>query len=226
MDHSNRLSYSKLHPLRTKANEDTKFISNRISFLQQHERKLWKKIEHSKKRVDDVLEGRKNKETQLSQKSQTQLIEEDSRLRQQETFRRVQENRRSAIDEKKINILLGKKEEAKQVRDTNKQRRRQQLESIYHGTVELRNTIRERKSSAARKSRNFKLKQVERVKIEYAKKLVNEKKLLKQAETRISTLELKELDLIQKLQYTKTLQKDAFSKLTSVLNEDLTKSYK
>jgi len=207
--------------IRKKAEEDAQLLANRIALLQLEEKKAMKKIEETKKKAKEIIEL---KNRNLQAQRERELVKKQ---KEEEEMRKVVQNK-TIKEQVKMNqennrnqLLRRLKDDVELMRKTKQDMREQTLsqkDEDYMKNVEVVNHIRVKEREAQIK----KQKQLEQVKqkarIEYESKIQQELLAKEKTDELIARLEQQEMELIQRLQNTQTLQKEAFDDLEKALS--------
>jgi len=207
--------------IRKKAEEDAQLLANRIALLQQEEKRAMKKIEETKKKAKEIMDL-KNRNLQ-AQKEREQLRKQ----KDEEDMKKMMQNKASK-DQVKINqetnrnqLLRRLKDDVELMRKTKHDIKEQSIQTKdeeYIKNAQIANHIRNKEKELQMKKK----KQLEEIKnkarIEYETKIEQELLLKEKTDDLISRLEQQEMELIQRLQNTQSLQKEAFDDLEKALS--------
>lgn len=207
--------------IRKKAEEDAQLLANRIALLQLEEKKAMKKIDETKKKAKEIIEL-KNRNLQ-AQKEREQVRkqkeeEEIQKLIQNKSFKEQvkinQENNRNQL-------LRRLKDDVELMRKTKQDLKEQTLsqkDEDYMKNVEVVNSIKNKEREAQIKKQRQLEEVKQKARIEYENKINQELLLKEKTDDLIARLEQQEMELIQRLQNTQTLQKEAFDDLEKALS--------
>jgi len=205
---------------RKRAELDAQLLANRIALLKQEEEKAWKKIEETRKRAGEVMETREKNEQKFAAKeqfykdkwesirsSQVQNGQQRDRARAARDNARdglVQNRHANAVRGKQMSqqILVQKKEREAQERQMN------QDQSMY---------LKQRKEEAKRKLEEDRLQQLNQYREDYEARIGQEDLLRARTDALVARMEKEEMELIQRLQNTQTVQRSAYEELEAAL---------
>lgn len=207
--------------IRKKAEEDAQLLANRIALLQLEEKKAMKKIEETKKKAKEIIEL-KNRNLQ-SQKEREHM----KKQKEEEEIKKLIQNK-SVKEQVKINqennrnqLLRRLKDDVELMRKTKQDMKEQTLsqkDEDYMKNVEVVNSIKNKEREAQIKKQRQLEEVKQRARIEYENKINQELLLKDKTDDLIARLEQQEMELIQRLQNTQTLQKEAFDDLEKALS--------
>eukprot|EP00928_Gymnodinium_smaydae_P046761 TRINITY_DN3117_c0_g1_i1.p1 TRINITY_DN3117_c0_g1~~TRINITY_DN3117_c0_g1_i1.p1 ORF type:complete len:296 (-),score=91.86 TRINITY_DN3117_c0_g1_i1:63-836(-) len=205
---------------RKRAELDAQLLANRIALLKQEEEKAWKKIEETRKRASEINELRQQNEQKFAAKEQFYKAKWESirSAQQQNNYNRdkakalreatkdgLAEMRKQNAERTKQqshNILLQKKEREQQERQLN---------------LERSNMIKQKKEEARRKLEEDRLSQLEKFREDYESRTAQEELLRARTDALVAKMEKEEMELIQRLQNTQTVQRNAYEELEAAL---------
>lgn len=214
----NKLTEAK--QMRKRADEDARLLANRIALLKQEEMKARMKIDETRKKAQEIVNLRnkhteelKLKEEQRRQKEQhdLQIIEENKKFRELKQFRSQQRfsMRQNRAFSEANNIKEYRKHNLNFIQNSKKEELQQK--------VALKNFIKNQLREAEEKRRKFEREKLEKARKEMIKKLEDETKLRRLREDEIARMEQEEMELIQRLQNTQMVQKEAYEELENAL---------
>mmetsp|Transcript_131316 Transcript_131316/g.255851 ORF Transcript_131316/g.255851 Transcript_131316/m.255851 type:complete len:275 (-) Transcript_131316:78-902(-) len=207
---------------RKRAELDAQLLANRIALLKQEEEKAWKKIEETRKRANEIVELRTQNELKFNAKEESYKAKWQSirNAQAQNTMSREQakamrdETRRSLLDKKQQNaqntkhqsqqILLQKKAREEADHDSNKQRS---------------NYLKQMKDEAKRRMEENQLAQMEKIREDCEARTAQEEALRARTDSLVAKMEKEEMELIQRLQNTQTVQRNAYEELEAALGQ-------
>ena len=206
---------------RKKAEEDSRLLANRIALLKLEERKAWKKIEETKKKAKQIMH----------QRHYRQQVNKDRRDRENEKDKeheKLKKRNQQIKEQLKQNINSKKQEFYETVKDDVdhfKREKEDQKELLDYQKREeqLRNTTRKQmirnnqKEAKERREQDLEDKMLQ-AKRALMDKILKENHLRLEKEARVRKLEEEELHLIENLQNTQVLQKQAYNELEEVLD--------
>lgn len=188
--------------------------------IQQEESKAWKKIVQTKDRAQEILQIREANVRKQEQKSLQAL------QREQET-RSVQKKqhflKKESVVKKKhaaIQVISKKYQDVELVKSESRrlkaERERLQLEEVERAR-EKRESIRRQEEALKRKKRSERHAQDQGVALRLMKKVIDEERKIRAHQRRVEEMEQTELELIQRLQGTQLIQREAYTVLEHAL---------
>jgi len=207
--------------IRKKAEEDAQLLANRIALLQMEEKRAMKKIEDTKKKAKEIMDL-KSRNLQMQREK-----EQMRKQKEEEDMRKMMQNK-SSKEQVKVNqennrnqLLRRLKDDVELMRKTKQDLKEQTLhakDEDYVKNAQIANQVRNKEKELQMKKR----KQLEEVKQkareEYESKIEQELLLKEKTDELITRLEQQEMELIQRLQNTQSLQKEAFDDLERALS--------
>eukprot|EP00397_Hematodinium_sp_SG-2012_P030569 GEMP01032389.1.p1 GENE.GEMP01032389.1~~GEMP01032389.1.p1 ORF type:complete len:262 (+),score=59.19 GEMP01032389.1:173-958(+) len=212
---------------RKRAELDAQLLANRIALLKQEEEKAMKKIEDTQKRAHEIMDLRNQNHNKFQEKEHhykqrwelirnTQLQNnyrrdktKATREANMEALRETKRDQVSKIKCEKSENLLAKKERESQTRTIN---------------MDRTNHVRQQKESAKRRQEMERLKKLDDYRLEYEGRVLREEELRQRTESLVSKMEKEEMELIQRLQNTQAMQRNAYEELEYALKGKSTTS--
>ncbi|EEY58823.1 uncharacterized protein PITG_11797 [Phytophthora infestans T30-4] len=218
-----------LESKRKQAECDLKLLQNRITLLQQEECKAWKKIAQTKDRAQEILEMRLATLQRKEEKSMHQIERERQSRSAQKKHNGLKKE--SVIKKKHaaIQIISKKYQDVEQVKSESKrlkaERERLQLLQV-EGARAKRQAIR-RQEDALKKKKLQERQQVDEVAaLRLMKKAIAEERQIREHRKKVKEMEEAERALIQRLQGTQLIQREAYSVLErALLRTDLKRAH-
>lgn len=205
---------------RKQAENDVQLLQNRILLLQQEEQKAWKKIVQTKERAQEILELRQANLRRQEQK-QNVVIEREKESHCMQ--RRQHSIKKESVIKKKhaaIQIISKKYQDVELVKSESKrlkaEKERIQMEEVQRAK-EKREAVRKAEDALKRKKQRDRVAQDQEVILRLMKKVILEQRTIKKHERKVQAMENAELALIQRLQGTKLIQREAYSVLEQAL---------
>ncbi|KAE8977345.1 hypothetical protein PR003_g25846 [Phytophthora rubi] len=218
-----------LESKRKQAECDLKLLQNRISLLQHEESKAWKKIAQTKDRAQEILEMR----LQSLQRQEEKSMHAVERERQSRSAQKKQHSlKKESVIKKKhaaIQVISKKYQDVEQVKTESKrlkaERERLQLLQVERARAK-RQTIR-RQEDALKKKKLLDRQQVdEEAALRLMKKAITEERQIREHRRQVQEMEEAERALIQRLQGTQLIQREAYSVLEqALLRTDLKRAH-
>jgi len=206
--------------IRKKAEEDAQLLANRIALLQLEEKKAMKKIEETKKKAQEIMDL-KNRNSQIQrEKEELRRQKEEEEIRKtmqnkstKEQIKMNQDNNRNHLFRRlkdDVDTMRKTKQDVKDFASTTKQQE-------YSKNAQLVDTIRSREKEAQERKKKQLEETKQKARLEYQSKIEHEHTIKQKTDDLISRLEQQEIELIQRLQNTQSLQKKAFDELEKAL---------
>merc|ERR1719313_741773 len=205
---------------RKRAELDAQLLANRIALLKQEEEKAWKKIEETRKRANEVMEVRRTNEQKFKDK-------EDMYKKKWHDIREAQANISYNRDKSKAvrdGVRAGMLEQRQGNRTQTKMQSQQYLlaKKEREATERQENAnrsafIKTRKEEAKRRLEEERLAQLEKYREDYESRVSQEEMLRARTDALVAKMEKEEMELIQRLQNTQTVQKNAYDELEAAL---------
>lgn len=205
---------------RTQVEKDARLLQNRIALLRQEEMRTWKKIEETQKRAKEVMEMKKLNNYRKREKSEYQKSKKRQGLDNQRRVKQVREARKREKAKIDHAILYSKKEEAKQTKNQLKKHLRAKKDMNKFVLAEKQKKsqkVKDDMQMALLKKREFERKKLEAAKLELDRKIAEEERISKQKEKEVMQMEMLEMELINRLQNTQNIQKQAYQELEDAL---------
>jgi hypothetical protein len=207
---------------RKRSELDAQLLANRIALLKQEEEKAWKKIEETRKRAAEIMELRTQKEEKFAAKEQfykdrwesirtAQAVNAQKRTEN----KAVREATRQGLLESKLTNAATQKNQSKQVLLAKQEREASERDQ----NAQRSNYIKQRKEEARRKLEEDRLQQLEKFREDYEARMAHEELLRARTEALVAKMEKEEMELIQRLQNTQTVQRNAYEELEVALGQ-------
>ncbi|KAG7388818.1 hypothetical protein PHYBOEH_007680 [Phytophthora boehmeriae] len=218
-----------LESKRKQAECDLKLLQNRIALLQHEESKAWKKIAQTKDRAQEILDMRQASMRRREEKSMhAKECERKNRSAQKKQYSLKKE---SVIKKKHaaIQVISKKYQDVEQVKIESKrlkaERERRQMEQVERAR-EKRQAIR-RQEDALKKKKQLDRQQVDQdAALRLMKKAIAEERRIREHRQKVEEMEEAERALIQRLQGTQLIQREAYSVLEhALLRTDLKRAH-
>jgi len=205
---------------RKRAELDAQLLANRIALLKQEEEKAWKKIEETRKRAQEILELRNANEQKFAAKEQfykqkwesirnaqshNAYMREQARKNKGEVAKAHLDSKGASVRNAKLvsqEALMEKKQREASERSMNTQR-----------TAYIK-AQREQAKSRMEQEKQARLLQYQQ---DYEARVAEEEMLRARTEALVAKMEKEEMELIQRLQNTQTVQRSAYEELETAL---------
>jgi len=207
---------------RKRAELDAQLLANRIALLKQEEEKAWKKIEETRKRAHEIMDLRAQNEQKFGAKEQFYKEKWES-IRAAQSHNAYNRDKAKAVREATRHGLL-------EQRQTNAQKTKQQSQQMLlqkkereagerQQNAERSNFIKQKKEEARRKLEEDRLQQLEKYREDYEARTAQEELLRARTDALVAKMEKEEMELIQRLQNTQTVQRNAYEELEAALGQ-------
>lgn len=207
---------------RKRAELDAQLLANRIALLKQEEEKAWKKIEETRKRAQEITELRAQNEQKFAAKEQFYKAKWDS-IRAAQTQNSHNRDRAKAVREAtRQGLMEARMANAHSTKQQSHQyllQKKEREASERQANAERGNLIKQKKEEAKRKLEEERLAQLERYREDYEARTAQEEILRSRTDALVAKMEKEEMELIQRLQNTQTVQRNAYEELEAALGQ-------
>jgi hypothetical protein len=207
---------------RKRAELDAQLLANRIALLKQEEEKSWKKIEETRKRAQEIVELRGANEQKFAAKEQFYKAKWES-IRSAQTANQQNRDRAKVVREATRGGLLEQRaqnaQSTKQQSQANLMQKRQRESADRNINMERGNLIKQKKEEAKRRLEEDRLAQLEKFREDYEARTSQEELLRSRTDALVAKMEKEEMELIQRLQNTQTVQRNAYEELEAALGQ-------
>lgn len=207
---------------RKRAELDAQLLANRIALLKQEEEKAWKKIEETRKKADEIKQIRQNNENKFAAKEKFYQSKWES-IRQSQAQNSMNRDKAKATRDETRHCLLEQKHlSARATKDQSQQflvmkKGREAAERQTNG--ERSAYLRSRKEDAKRRLEEDRLAQLDKFREDYETRTSQEELLRARTDALVAKMEKEEMELIQRLQNTQTVQRTAYEELEAALGQ-------
>ncbi|KAG9403707.1 hypothetical protein AC1031_005194 [Aphanomyces cochlioides] len=205
---------------RKQAEYDAKLLANRLALLQQEEIKAWRKIEQTREKAQQILEHRE--EIVKKQQDKYMLLHEKEETIRSATKKHKLAAKTSVIRKRQaaISVISKKYQEVEQVkierRRLKQEKEKQAVDEIMRAK-ERRERVRKQEEEMRKKRMKEKVTAEKQIVERYRKSVEEEEIQLREQQRRVAELERAEMELIQRLQSTQLLQRQAYDELEKAL---------
>jgi len=207
---------------RKRAELDAQLLANRIALLKQEEEKAWKKIEETRKRASEVMELRKRNQDKFHAKEDFYKAKWES-IREAQTQNAMARDRAKAMrDQTRHGLLEHKHANARSTKEQSQQllyQKKEREAQERQANTERSQYLKARKDDAKRRAEDARLAQMEKFREDYEARTAQEELLRARTEALVAKMEREEMELIQRLQNTQTVQRSAYEELDSALGQ-------
>eukprot|EP00929_Paragymnodinium_shiwhaense_P095886 TRINITY_DN57206_c0_g3_i2.p1 TRINITY_DN57206_c0_g3~~TRINITY_DN57206_c0_g3_i2.p1 ORF type:complete len:291 (-),score=102.69 TRINITY_DN57206_c0_g3_i2:259-1017(-) len=207
---------------RKRAELDAQLLANRIALLKQEEEKAWKKIEETRKRASEIQELRSQNEQKFAAKEHFYKTKWESirAAQAQNAYNRdktkaVREATKQGLQDARLANAHKTKQQSQQYLLHKKEREAAERQA----NSERGNLIKAKKDEAKRKLEEERLQQLEKYREDYEARTAQEELLRARTDALVANMEKEEMELIQRLQNTQSIQRNAYEELEAALGQ-------
>jgi len=207
---------------RKRAELDAQLLANRIALLKQEEEKAWKKIEETKKQAAAIVELRVQNEQKFAAKEQFYKNKWESirSAQAQNQYNRdkakaVRDATRNGLQESRAANAVKTKQQSQQFLMQKKDREATERQT----NTDRSNLIKQRRDEAKRRLEEDRLAQLEKFREDYEGRAAQEELLRSRTDALVAKMEKEEMELIQRLQNTQTVQREAYEELEAAIGQ-------
>jgi len=218
-----QLNLSAARDARKHVELEAQLLSNRIALLKQVEQKTWKITELMRKRTNDINERRTEKNQELAAKEEFYRTKWESirAAQTQNAFDRDKsKTARDATTKDRMDAKIAGAQMIKQQSHEFLLQKKDHEANVHRANAMNVNFIKQKNEEAQHKLEGDRLAQREKFHADYCSRVTHEERLRACTNALISKLTEEELECIQKLQNTQTVQHDALEKLEAVLGQN------
>jgi hypothetical protein len=209
---------------RKRSELDAQLLANRIALLKQEEEKAWKKIEETRTRVHKVTEVREQNEQKSSAKEEFYKNKWDSIRAAQNQNQQNREKSRAVRDAARNGLMEARQSNAARSKQQSHQilcQKKEREAKHRNDNLDRGDMIKQKKEEAKRRLEDERLAALERSREDYEQRAAQEDLLRSRTEALVSQMEKEEMELIQRLQNTQTVQRNAYEELEAALGQSL-----
>eukprot|EP01017_Pseudomicrothorax_dubius_P025912 TRINITY_DN2846_c0_g1_i1.p1 TRINITY_DN2846_c0_g1~~TRINITY_DN2846_c0_g1_i1.p1 ORF type:complete len:276 (-),score=67.78 TRINITY_DN2846_c0_g1_i1:193-1020(-) len=206
--------------LRKKVEEDARLLQNRIKLLQFEEKRAAKKIDETRKKAKEVMQLKSRNLQVNRQKEEWRSSRIQAEIRKSEQNRLAREAVRQSVEANKSELrrrIIAEVEEVRRQKTDNREQRylnkaniRARNEVLISGVKDQERRLEEKKKRLAEEKKGLAGRELE-------DRLQQEESARRGKEAEIAKLERVEVELIQRLQHTQNVQKEALRELQDAL---------
>jgi hypothetical protein len=207
---------------RKRAELDAQLLANRIALLKQEEEKAWKKIEETRKRASEIMELRNANEQKFAAKEQFYKAKWESIREAQKQNGANREKAKAVREATRGGLLEQRQENAQKTKNQSQQyllQKKQREASERQANIERGNLIKQKKDEAKRRLEEDRLAQLEKFREDYEARTSQEEMLRTRTDALVAKMEREEMELIQRLQNTQSVQRNAYEELEAALGQ-------
>jgi len=207
---------------RKRAELDAQLLANRIALLKQEEEKAWKKIEETRKRASEIMELRSQNEQKFNAKEQFYKEKWES-IRAAQSHNAYNREKAKAVREAtRTGLLEQRQQNAQKTKQMSQQmllQKKDREAAERQSNTERSAFIKQKKEEARRKMEEERLGQLERFREDYESRTAQEDLLRARTDALVAKMEKEEMELIQRLQNTQSVQRNAYEELEAALGQ-------
>eukprot|EP00929_Paragymnodinium_shiwhaense_P095885 TRINITY_DN57206_c0_g1_i1.p1 TRINITY_DN57206_c0_g1~~TRINITY_DN57206_c0_g1_i1.p1 ORF type:complete len:292 (-),score=81.48 TRINITY_DN57206_c0_g1_i1:142-933(-) len=207
---------------RKRAELDAQLLANRIALLKQEEEKAWRKIEETRKRASEIQELRQQNEEKFAAKEQFYKAKWES-IRAAQTQNAYNRDKAKAVRDATrqglVDARIANAHKTKQQSQLFLLQKKEREAAERQANTERSGLLRQKKEEAKRKLEEERLAQLERYRDDYEARTAQEELLRARTDALVAQMEKEEMELIQRLQNTQTVQRNAYEELEVALGQ-------
>mmetsp|Transcript_27925 Transcript_27925/g.54930 ORF Transcript_27925/g.54930 Transcript_27925/m.54930 type:complete len:264 (+) Transcript_27925:89-880(+) len=207
---------------RKRAELDAQLLANRIALLKQEEEKAWKKIEETRKRASEIMDLRKQNEQKFNAKEEFYKAKWESIRNAQAQNAMSRDKAKAMRDETRRGLMEQKHMNAQSTKHQSKQfllEKKARQEADQEANKQRSAFLKQRKEEAKRRMEEERLAQLEKFREDYEARTAQEDLLRARTDALVAKMEKEEMELIQRLQNTQTVQRNAYEELEAALGQ-------
>eukprot|EP00746_Dinoflagellata_sp_MGD_P041302 gnl/MRDRNA2_/MRDRNA2_19992_c0_seq1.p1 gnl/MRDRNA2_/MRDRNA2_19992_c0~~gnl/MRDRNA2_/MRDRNA2_19992_c0_seq1.p1 ORF type:complete len:270 (-),score=87.74 gnl/MRDRNA2_/MRDRNA2_19992_c0_seq1:56-865(-) len=205
---------------RKRAELDAQLLANRIALLKQEEEKAWRKIEETRKRASEIFTLRDQNEKKYLAKEQFYQDKWKSIRAAQAQNAYMRDKAKAARDATRDALLENRKTNVRQTKQQSQDHLMQKKEreaNERQANQSRSNYIKQQKEEARRRLEQERLHKLDQNHEDYEARISQEDMLLQRTNALVAKMEKEEMELIQRLQNTQTVQRNAYEELEAAL---------
>jgi len=207
---------------RKRAELDAQLLANRIALLKQEEEKAWKKIEETRKRAGEITTLRDQNEQKFAAKEQFYKAKWESIRSAQSQNQQNRDKAKAVREATQVGLLEARANNAYETKQQSQQmllHKKERESAERQANLERSNMIKQKKDDAKRKLEEDRLAQLEKFREDYEARAAQEELLRARTDALVAKMEKEEMELIQRLQNTQTVQRNAYEELEGALGQ-------
>jgi len=205
---------------RKRAELDAQLLANRIALLKQEEEKAHKKIEETRKRAEEIMSLRQQNETKFAAKENFYKAKWESIRSAQQQNLQAREKGKAMRDQSRMGLLEhrhGNARTTKEQSQFNLQQKKERETAERQQNIDRSAYLKARKEDAKRKLEEDRLAQLDKFREDYEARTAQEEMLRARTDALVAKMEKEEMELIQRLQNTQSVQRTAYEELEAAL---------
>merc|ERR1712187_612502 len=190
--------------------------------LKQEEEKAWKKIEETRKRAAEITQLRSQNEEKFAAKEQFYKAKWESIRSTQAQNQQNRDKSKAVREATRCNLLDARADNAAETKQQSQQRllqKKEREQAEREANMQRSNMIKMKKEEAKRRLEEDRLAQLEKFREDYEARAAQEELLRARTDALVAKMEKEEMELIQRLQNTQTVQRNAYEELEAALGQ-------
>jgi len=207
---------------RKRAELDAQLLANRIALLKQEEDKAHKKIEETRKRANEIMDLRRQNEQKFAAKENFYKSKWESIRSAQQQNAKARDHAKASRDQSRQGLLElrhGNAQSTKAQSQLNLQQKKDRESHEKAANTERSCYLKSRKEDAKRKLEEDRLAQLDKFREDYEARTAQEEMLRARTDALVARMEKEEMELIQRLQNTQNVQRNAYEELEAALGQ-------
>jgi len=207
---------------RKRAELDAQLLANRIALLKQEEEKAWKKIEDTRKKATEIMDLRKQNQDKFQAKENFYKAKWESIREAQAQNAMARDKAKAMRDQTKHGLLDHKHANARNTKEQSQQllyQKKEREAQERQANTERSQYLKARKEEAKRRAEEERLAQLEKFREDYESRTAQEELIRARTEALVAKMEKEEMELIQRLQNTQTVQRNAYEELEAAMGQ-------
>merc|ERR1711920_1175907 len=186
------------------------------------EEKAWKKIEETRKRAGEITQLRSQNEEKFAAKEQFYKAKWESIRSAQAQNQQNRDKAKAVREATRCNLLDARADNAAETKQQSQQRllqKKEREQAERDANMQRSNMIKMKKEEAKRRLEEDRLAQLEKFREDYEARAAQEELLRARTDALVAKMEKEEMGLIQRLQNTQTVQRNAYEQLENALGQ-------
>jgi len=207
---------------RKRAELDAQLLANRIALLKQEEEKAWNKINETRRRATEIVTLRNQNEQKFMAKEHFYKEKWDS-IRSSQAHNAANRERSKEARSMTRNLMLDDKKKnvnaTKLQSQDNHAQKKERESSERQWNAERGNHVKQQRLEAKRKLEMERKQKLDQFHEDYEARTAEEDMLRERTQALVAQMEKEEMELIQRLQNTQTVQRSAYEELENALGQ-------
>jgi len=207
---------------RKRAELDAQLLANRIALLKQEEEKAWNKINETRRRANEIVQRRQQNEGKYLAKEQfykekwesIRTAQAENSANRDRSKEARNQTRALMLNEKKSNVHA-----TKMMSQDHLAQKKEREFSEKQSNADRSTFIKQQKMEARRKLEMERKAKLDQFHEDYEARTAEEEQLRERTQALVAQMEKEEMELIQRLQNTQTVQRNAYEELENALGQ-------